>query len=146
MTRFSITDSNKRQDYVKFTRAIMTPRDQESITNWIGIYPSPPPSVDNYTQIRRVIVEPGVAPCITVLPQSQGSIHSRPRGGGPQPKRKGTFMDRFVVGLVALCIGTCLWIPLSAFVGCSAKCCLTEPAPQIKEDDWIRELKYWIRT
>src|ERR1700733_15202275 len=119
--------SRHTQDYARITRIIVEPPAHYGTPHRPEIYRSFPFDADpNYARIRRIIAEPGGTTSIRIPRQYAPSTHSLPRDNAGQPKKKGSFIDVFVVGMASFCLGTCLWIPLSACVGCAAKCCEEE--------------------
>ena len=49
-----------------------------------------------------------------------------------------------MVGMVSVCVGTCLWIPLSLGVGLVKKCRGKGEDSRAEDTVWIRDLKEGI--
>ena len=133
------------QDYARITRIIVEPPAHYGTAHRLDIYRSFPFDANpNYARISRIIAEPGATASIRIPRQYPPSTFSLPRDNGGQPKKKGSFIDVFVVGMASFCLGTCLWIPLSACVGCATKFCTKERTASPEDEEWIRVLKQGI--
>ena len=143
---YSSMTSRHTQDHGTSSRLIVEPPAHYGTPHRLGIYSSN--RADDfdpgYARIRRIVAEPGPSTGIKISRQYAPSTYSLPRDIGVQPKTKGGFLDVFVCGIASFCLGTCLWIPLSACVGCVTKCCTLERPASPEEREWIMALKYGI--
>ena len=138
--------SRHTQDHGTISRLIVEPPAHYGTPHRLGIYlSSRSDDFDpGYARISRIIAEPGPSTSIKIPRQYAPSTYSLPRDIGVQPKTKGDFLDVFVCGIASFCLGTCLWIPLSACVGCATKCCTVERPASPEEREWIMALKHEI--